>query len=187
VPPLRLPTRLEAASRQGGFTLTELLAALAILVLVVGAIATMLESGTRAQVTLTRQLEAQRQARQALVRMREELHCASAMSATPSVAVASITATIPAACLASAGPDVSVQYTAVTTGPGQWSVNRVSGGTTIHLADYLTTGTPFTYTPASAAQLGTVSVLLPVDVDTDDASSAWRLSDSIALRNTARQ
>lgn len=168
-------------------SLVELTIVLMILMAVVGGLAVMLESGARSQVNVSRRLEAQQEARLALLRMRKELHCANALSATPSVAVASITAVIPAACLGLAGPPVSVQYTTSAVAAGRWSLNRVSGGVPLRLADYVTTSTPFTYTPASANRLASVQVLLPVDINTTDSVASWRVTDTIVLRNTVRQ
>jgi hypothetical protein len=180
----RLRLRL---SSERGYGLVELIGALAITVFVVGAVAVFIESGMRAHVDQSRRLEAQQDARLALVRMRKELHCANAVSATPLVAVISLTALIPAECLGGSGADVSVQYTTASAGSGKWNLNRVQAGVTTRLAQRLTTSAPFVYTPASTASRAKLDVDLPVDVDLAGSEGSWRLKDTIVLRNTVRQ
>jgi hypothetical protein len=94
---------------------------------------------------------------------------------------------IPAACLGTDGTPVSVQYTTAAVSAGRWSLNRISDGVAVRIADYVTTSTPFTYTPASADRLARVEVILPVDTNTTDSVASWRLTDTIVLRNTVRQ
>jgi hypothetical protein len=159
---------------------------LAILGLILGALTTMFTSSSTAQRNHTRRLEAQQDARGAVVRMRRELHCASGLTATSGVAVASFTATLPAVCLGGAAADVSVTYQTSAAGTGRWRLQRVQGASTIMVADYLTSSTPFTYTAPTASSLGNLQLDLPVDVDPGSNAEAWRLLDDIVLRNTIR-
>jgi Tfp pilus assembly protein PilW len=169
-----------------GTSLTELLSTLAILGLIVGALTTMFTSASTTQRNHNRRLEAQQDARGAVVRMRRELHCASGVTATAGVAVSSFTATLPAVCFGGSGADVSVTYQTASAASGRWRLQRVQGATTITVADYLTSGTPFTYSPPTAFSLGNLRLQLPVDLDPSSSSEAWRLHDDIVLRNTFR-
>ena len=146
----------------------------------------MFTSSSTTQRNHTRRLEAQQDARGAVIRMRKELHCASGLTATPGVAVASFAATLPAVCLGGAGADVSVTYHTSSAGTGRWRLQRVQGASTVTVADYLTSSTPFTYTAPTVSGLGKLRLDLPVDVDPDSDAEAWRLLDDIVLRNTVR-
>ena len=61
--------------RQGGFTLVELLVVMVILLTVLAALTGSYVSATVAQVDQTRRFDAQENARQALDRMRKDIHC----------------------------------------------------------------------------------------------------------------
>jgi hypothetical protein len=166
--------------------MTELLTTMAVMGMILGALTTMFTSAASTEANHTRRLDAQQDARGAVVRMRKELHCASALSATPGVAVASFTATLPAVCFGSSGADVSVTYQTTSAGAGRWRLQRVQGASTVDVADFLTHSTPFTYTAPSVSSLGNLNLNLPVDVDPGSSAEAWRLIDDIVLRNTTR-
>jgi prepilin-type N-terminal cleavage/methylation domain-containing protein len=174
------------AARADGYSLPELVTVMAILGIVVGSLTTIFVSGSNAQLKQSRRLEAQQNARSAVVQLRRELHCASAITATPSVPVASITATLPAACLGQSGAPVSIAYATSLVSTGRYQVVRTQGADARPLADHVTSATPFTYTPPSSTSLGTLRVDLPVDVDTSSSEGTWRLVDDIVLRNTTR-
>ena len=169
-----------------GYTLTELVVVMGILTVVVTALTTMFVSGATAEVDQSRRLEAQQSARGALAEMRRDLHCATALAATPGVPVSSVTATVPAVCLGQTGSPISVTYATVAAGPSRWEVRRTQGAVTKTVADYLTNASPFTYTAPSSATLGKLRVDFPVQVKPGTAQGRWHLVDDVVLRNTVR-
>jgi prepilin-type N-terminal cleavage/methylation domain-containing protein len=167
-----------------GYSLTELITAMVILGIVLGALTAMFQAGMTAQVRANKELDAQRNARAALDRMRRELHCANAISAPNGTAVATVVVTLPTAC---PGSDTTVTYTATNVATNRWSLARTgSSGTPVDVADYLTSGTIFTYYVPASGTLGRLRVDLPVDLDPSDTGTSWRLQDDIVLRNTTR-
>jgi hypothetical protein len=54
------------------------------------------------------------------------------------------------------------------------------------IADYLTSGNVFSYTPPSTSSLGKLHLDLPVNVYPTDPSKQWRLVTDVVLRNTVR-
>jgi prepilin-type N-terminal cleavage/methylation domain-containing protein len=169
---------------EGGYSLPELITAMAILLVVLSGLTTMFHSGMVAEVRATKELDAQRNARGALDRMRRELHCASAITATNGVAVATITVTLPAAC---PGTDTTVTYATASAGTSRYKLRRTAGaGTPVTVADYLTSATTFTYYVPASGTLGRLAVDIPVNLDPTDSGTLWRLQDDIVLRNTTR-
>jgi Tfp pilus assembly protein PilW len=169
---------------EAGHTLTELITALAILSVVIGGIATMFEAGMTAEVKASREVQAQQNARLALDRIRQELHCANAISAANGVAVSAITVTLPTVCL---GADTSVTYTSTSVATGRYKLTRSGNSTGLTtVADYLTSSTPFTYYVPASGTLGRLALDIPVNVNPTDTNTQWRLQDDIVLRNTSR-
>ena len=176
--------RLRHLRREAGYSLTEMITALAILTVVLGGLATMFHAGVRAEVRATREVEAQQNARLALDRLRRELHCANAISASSGVAVSSIAVTLPTVCT---GTDTTVTYAIASVATSRWKLTRTGNATgTTDVADYLTTSTPFTYTAPASGTLGVLAVDIPVNLNPTDTSTEWRLQDDIVLRNTSR-
>ena len=176
--------RLEKLEREAGYSLTELITVMAILGIVLVGITAMFSAGVRAEMRASRESQAQQNARLALDRLRRELHCASAISATNGVAVSTITVTLPAVCF---GSDTTVTYATASLGASRWELTRTgNSGTPTTVADYLTSSTPFTYYVPASGTLGRLSVDIPVNVNPTDLSTQWRLQDDIVLRNTAR-
>jgi prepilin-type N-terminal cleavage/methylation domain-containing protein len=177
----RLRRRLAAET---GFTLIEMVTALAILLIVLGGLTTMFHAGMNAEVKAMRELQAQQEARLALDRIRRELHCASEITGAPNgTAVASVTVTLPAAC---PGAHTSVTYATVSVATNRWRLTRTVGATTMGVADYLTSSTPFTYYVPASGTLGRLVVDIQVNVTPTDPNTLWRLQDDIVLRNTSR-
>jgi hypothetical protein len=56
----------------------------------------------------------------------------------------------------------------------------------VPIADYLTSGTIFTYSAPSTTALGRLTVNMPVNVYPNEAWKSWRLNADIVLRNTQR-
>jgi prepilin-type N-terminal cleavage/methylation domain-containing protein len=174
--------RLRAEER--GFTLIELLTVMVILSLVLAGLTAAFTAGVRAEMRANKQFQAQQNARLALDRFRRDVHCASAVTATPDTPVASVTVTLPAIC---AGADTSVTYATQSAGTNRYQLMRTGGtGTPIAIADYITSSTIFTYTAPATGTLGKIHVDIPVNLTPADAINAWRLVDDIVLRNTDR-
>jgi prepilin-type N-terminal cleavage/methylation domain-containing protein len=166
-----------------GYTLIELLTVMAILIIVMAGLTSAFTSGVNAELRADRKYQAQQNARLALDRLRNELHCASAISATNGTPVASMTVTLPDIC---SGADTSVTYATQSAGTNRWKLTRTNGVGTVTIADYLTSSTPFTYYVPATGTLGKLHVDLPVNVNPSDAETSWRLVDDIVLRNTDR-
>jgi prepilin-type N-terminal cleavage/methylation domain-containing protein len=177
--------RLARVDRQAGYTLVELVTVMVILGVVMSGLATMFQSGVRAELRATRDFQAQQNARLALDRMRRELHCASVISGAPNgTAVSTVAVTLPASC---PGADTTVTYATQTVATGRWRLTRAAGaGSAVTIADYLTSSTPFTYYVPASGTLGRLRVDIPVNLNHTDASTQWRLQDDIVLRNTSR-
>jgi prepilin-type N-terminal cleavage/methylation domain-containing protein len=182
-PALRRLARLLCGER--GYSLPEMLTVMVILGIVLGGLTAMFHAGVRAEVRANRELDAQQNARAALDKMRDELHCASAISTSAlGTAVDTMTVTLPAGC---PGPDTSVTYTAANVSTNRYRLTRTgTSGSPVNVADYLTAGTIFTYQSAVTGQLRRLSVDIPVNVNPSDTGTLWRLQDDIVLRNTTR-
>jgi hypothetical protein len=144
----------------------------------------MFHAGVRAELRANREFQAQQNARLALDRIRQELHCANAISAPNGTAVSTITVTLPTVCR---GADTTVTYATGTVATGRWELTRTggtSGASTV--ADYLTSSTIFTYYVPASGTLGRLAVDIPVNLNPTDTSTEWRLQDDIVLRNTTR-
>jgi prepilin-type N-terminal cleavage/methylation domain-containing protein len=194
--------RCAAAARrrlgaEHGYSLSEMLVVLAILGIVLGALTQLFISGSTAQVDMTRRFEAQQNMRLALDKLRREIHCGSAVTATPPTS--SITISLGSYCPTN-GTGAAAQITWCTKDkngsapPGvgaPYSLWRYVGsaclGTGQKWADYLTVHQIFTtYTAPTGGNLGTLSVNLPVDLSPNDAKQRYVLQDDIVLRNSPR-
>jgi prepilin-type N-terminal cleavage/methylation domain-containing protein len=93
---MRLRRYAAAAGRrlaaEGGYTLSEMIVVLAILLIIVGALTQLFVSASTAQVDMTRRFEAQQEMRVALDKLRREIHCASDATADNGVPLAAATA-----------------------------------------------------------------------------------------------
>jgi prepilin-type N-terminal cleavage/methylation domain-containing protein len=172
----RLHTRESASA---GYTLVEMLVVLLILGIVLGALISAWVTGFHAELDATRRYEAQRQARLAVDRMRDELHCADLLTLSgPS----SFTAQLPADCPEAQGVVTNLVYDTQLVSTGRYRLRRNS----VAIADHLTSGNVFAYVAPSATSLGKLSVTLPVDVTPGDSIASWDLAADIVLRNTTR-
>ena len=176
--------RLAGQHREAGYTLVELITVMVILGVVMSGLATMFQSGVRAELRANRDFQAQQNARRALDRMRRELHCASVITAPNGTAVSSIAVTLPTVC---PGPDTTVTYATQSVSTGRYRLTRAAGaGSAVVVADYLTSSTVFTYYIPAAGTLGRLRIDIPVNLNPTDTSTQWRLQDDIVLRNTSR-
>jgi prepilin-type N-terminal cleavage/methylation domain-containing protein len=168
---------------EAGYTLTELLAAMTILLVVLTGLTTLFVSAIKAETDLDRRYQAQQSARLALSKIRREAHCASEATTTGPTA----TLTLGAYCTSGTG---AVTWCTVSVSTGRWALYRQAGGTCdstgTQVADYLTQSDLFSYTPQSPDKLATLDVVLPVDLDPGDGHRGYTLEDSIALRNSTR-
>lgn len=192
---------------EGGYTLIELLVVVTILTIVLGGVVTLFVRGLNAESDQNRRYQAQQDARVALDRMRREIHgaCTVSSPSTYNTAVSSVTLYF-TGCAASAS-----SVTWCTTGSsGRYALYRIVATSctspVAKYADYLTSGTIFTYLPpnshlnsstslgtgASGMTLGDGSSTLPrlhVDLTTQLQSGlhdSYRLVDDIAFRNGPR-
>lgn len=150
------------ATAEGGFTLIELVVAMALLVIIVASLASVLVAATNTAVDANNRFQAQEQARTGLTFLTRELHCASAVSVintsgtslSAGTSGAGLTETIPSTCATSGGTTLYVTWctAASTLKTSDWALYRmtstvsqpsctVSGG--VKWVDYLTTSTPF--------------------------------------------
>lgn len=185
---MRIAARLRSlAAGEGGYSLPELVVVMAILGTVMGAVTTMLVSGTNAELEMNARFQAQTQARIALDRLRREIHCAS--SVTPTGASDTVTLSFPSSCPAIGG--TSATWCRVSAGTNRWQLWRYDGtscsGSGRVYADYLyyTSGTSFTYYAQSISSLAKLAVSLPVNTRPSKFST-YKLEDTIVLRNSTR-
>ena len=202
---MRLRRYAAAAGRrlaaEGGYSLSELIIVLAILLIVVGALTQLFVSASTAQVDMTRRFEAQQDMRLALDKLRREIHCASTVTGAPPTS--SIVITLGAYCPTNkTGADRGChlvhegqerQRARPVPGDSPYSLWRYSGATCTgpggrKEADYLTIGQRLRRLSAAArpASLRTLSVDLPVDLTPADAKQRYILKDDIVLRNATR-
>jgi prepilin-type N-terminal cleavage/methylation domain-containing protein len=180
-----------------GYTLSEMIVVMAILLVVVAALAQLFVSASKAQQDMSNRFQAQQNSRLALDKLRREIHCASAVTSTdpggwPSNA---IKITLGSYCPTGSG-DVMWCARASSTA-GAWALFRISpasgtctGG--IKWADYLSnlsvpSGKIFSHSPPASGSLETIGVDLPVDLTPlPDKKQQYDLKDDIVLRNATR-
>jgi len=184
-----LPARLRD---QGGYTLVELVAVLAIFLTIVTALTTLFVTGSRAELDANNRFQAQQSARLALDRLRRELHCSTGITKTDGTAlgatpVAAIRVTLPSHCPTAGGATITVDYQMVASGTGRWELQRAkTGDQGVPIADHITNDDVFTYAIQSAESRALLHVDLPVNVNPNEGWKEWRLVDDIVLRNTTR-
>ena len=149
-------------------TITELLVACAVLVILMVGITNVIASGSRAGANATAQINAQQNLRVAFDRLEFEGRCAQ--SATLVSGGAGVTFVLPAQCAHAAGT-----YTWCV---GSGSLGRYSGGSCTGTAQVFATGV----TSATPFSLETASGDLP-RLDVALAIGSVRESDTITLRN----
>jgi prepilin-type N-terminal cleavage/methylation domain-containing protein len=196
---MRLRRYAAAAGRrlaaEGGYSLSELIIVLAILLIIVTALTQLFVSASTAQVDMTRRFEAQQEMRLALDKLRREIHCAKQVTWSGALPTSSIEITLGAYCPTNTtGTETSVTW--CTIGSGQRYAlfrDNTCSVTGRKEADYLITGNVFTAYPTPPpggplppGHLPTLSVELPVDIDTVDARQRYTLKDDIVLRNATR-
>jgi type II secretory pathway pseudopilin PulG len=167
---------------EGGYTLVELTAVLAILTTVLTALTALFVAGVRTETDLNKRVEAQQHARIAADRMRREVHCASGVTVT---SAAKITIRLPGHCptaVASTATDVIYETVAVAGYTNRYELRRAG----VEIADHLTIPNVFSYVAPSEASLGRLHLNLPVNVRPNEGWKTWSLETDIVLRNTQR-
>jgi prepilin-type N-terminal cleavage/methylation domain-containing protein len=182
-PPRGLAHRLKSES---GYTLSEMIAVLAILSFVLAALLAVFVSGTRAETDMNKRFQAEQQTRVALSQLRREMHCANNATTTGSV----LTLSFGAYCTnPPAAGNYQVTYCAVSLGPQRFGLFRqlgtTCGGAGRLVADYLTSSSLFGYSAATGI-MPRITISLPVDVDPSNPAGTYQLQDTITLRNSAR-
>jgi prepilin-type N-terminal cleavage/methylation domain-containing protein len=195
---------VRALLRPTGFTIPEMLVVLAIIGIVTSALVQLFVSASKTQVDISGRFEAQQEGRLALDILRREVHCASAVSSTQSGAgwpSAAVKVTLPSYC--SSAPSGGGDVTWCSVSASRYRLRRVTpplgvgatctGG--LIKADYLTLSQVFTaYTASGGGLRAKIGVDFPIDVKPasgqsgcpSTATSCYRLTDDIVLRNTAR-
>jgi prepilin-type N-terminal cleavage/methylation domain-containing protein len=201
--------RLRHLTCQAGYTLIETLVVMTLLVVVIGAIADGFTNASKTETDQTARADDQEAARQALERMRRDIHCSSAAIAKqtdPSDATKGWTLNLtvnPGQCLAvTAGLGGGVAVNGVDSDGVQWCTVPVGAATNRYIlyrtivhacdaadavfqVDHLTRGD--VWAPkvlCSAAHLESVPVDMAVNRDIDTRPDrTYELTDRIALRN----
>jgi prepilin-type N-terminal cleavage/methylation domain-containing protein len=195
--------RLLLAARDG-FTLVEMLVVMVVLLAVLAPVTQSFVSADIAQVDQTRRFDAQENARQALDRMRKDIHCAHgvtdpAANLDGSGSVVGYTLVLTETAVPGAPPECpglvetnasAVQWCTFKVTDNRYRLYRENDATTTcdgsqstFMVDYLTRGDLWASPTCITGQYPTVEVTLPVDVDPSKQPGSYRLSDQVALRN----
>jgi prepilin-type N-terminal cleavage/methylation domain-containing protein len=192
---------LSRALGQAGYTLIETLVVMSILVVVIGAIADGFTSASKVQTDQTARADDQESARQALERLRRDIHCASAAAVSPNAQGGdTLNLTVnPGQCLAvTTGAGVAqsgsdgVQWCteAVAGSPNRYKMYRTIVSTcdaadAVFQVDYVTKGDVWNVVCGdNNSFLETVTIDLPVNRDiATRPDRTYELTDQIALRN----
>lgn len=183
--PATLLRRLSRPARsEHGFTLVELLAVMAILLLVLTGVITLYLSGIRTQTRLAASFQTQTSLHVGLDKMRKDVHLACSQTAQSAT---SVTFSLPPC-------DGTKMVTWCTQGAGSvYGLYRnptsTCGG--VKLADYLTGGSIFSYiaqnSPANSYSLPRLHVDLTVNATPTTTSARYRVVDDLVFRNGLRQ
>jgi prepilin-type N-terminal cleavage/methylation domain-containing protein len=186
--------RVRAAARdEAGFSLIELLVVMAILGVIIGGLTTAFVSSSNAEAGLNQRFGAQQEARLALNRIREDIHCASAAQAQTIGTYPGVKLAV-GNCYAST-PTVSWCVVAVTTAPPRYQLWRSTAtsnictagdSTRVPVADYLTSSNVFTTATIPFQGLETVGIDFPVSVSPTATKNIYELKDSIVAANSTR-
>jgi prepilin-type N-terminal cleavage/methylation domain-containing protein len=186
---------------QGGFTLPELLAVMAVLLIILGSLTGAYVSALNAQVDQTRRFDGQENARQALDRMRKDIHCAHGVTdpfgndlGGQTIVLTETNVTGTAECPGLLQTNASaVQWCTIPVGGAtdrfqlyreNDANNACDGNDSTFMVDYLTRADVWGSPTCITAQFPTVAVVMPVNVDpAHHAVSTYTLRDEIALRN----
>jgi prepilin-type N-terminal cleavage/methylation domain-containing protein len=195
---LRLVARRLSPAAEDGFTLIEMLVVMVVLLAVLAPLTGSYVSAQIAQVDQTNRLDAQENARQALDRMRKDIHCAHAAadpytntSGGQTIELTETNVTGTAECPGLVETNASaVRWCTVYVADNRYKLYRENdpattcdGNASTFMTDYLTSAALWASPTCVTGQYPTVEVTMPVDVDPSKNPGAYLLSDEIALRN----
>jgi prepilin-type N-terminal cleavage/methylation domain-containing protein len=199
----RAVLRLRALTRrvgreEGGYSLIELIVAMAILGVVLAAISSLFTSGIHAQSDLDSRFTAQVNLNTAIVKLRRDAHSACAVRAGWTTSVITINLPATGTFQPPATPcSTPVAVTWCTVGSSfRYVLWRIPNSTTCtttatgakQYADYITVAAVFpTYTATNlaASTLGKLQIHFPINVKSNAATSVYTLDDDLVLRNSA--
>lgn len=181
--------------------MVEMLVVMVVLLAILAPLTNSFVSAQSAQVDQIRRFDAQENARQALDRMRKDIHCAHGVtdpyvndSGGMTIVMTETNTTGQEECPGLIQTNASaVQWCTV---PVAGAVNRFQlyrendpdnecdGSASTYMVDYLIRTDPWASPTCISGQYPTVNVRLPVNLDpTNHGSSTYTLNDEIALRN----
>jgi prepilin-type N-terminal cleavage/methylation domain-containing protein len=200
----RVARRLALAG-ENGVTLVEMLVVMVVLLIILASLTGAYVSAQTAQVDQTRRLDAQENARQALDRMRKDIHCAHGVTdpyendedigptSGYTIVMTETNVTGTAECpglvqtSASAVQWCTIPVAGATDRYQLYRENdpdeQCDGADATFMTDYLTRPDLWSSPTCISGQYPTVEVTMPVDVDPSKKPGAYELGDEIALRN----
>jgi prepilin-type N-terminal cleavage/methylation domain-containing protein len=178
----RLRALAGRSTHERGYTLIELMIAMAILAFVLAGLTTLFVSGANAELDMNRRFQAEQHAALALKKLRREIHCAKEASTTGGV----LTVELESYCRG--GPATIVWCTA-SLGSGRFGLFRSTDATCdasdVRWADFLTQASIFSFEHPDGS-LQKIAIVLPVDLDPTRSPAPYRIEDAIVLRNSER-
>lgn len=176
---------------EAGYSLVEMLTVIAILSVVLTGLTTLFIQGSTAQLDLNNRFEAQQASRVALDKIRREIHCASeAETVGGTGAAAHVRLKLPSQCPTAGGVETTVSWCTVSVGTNRYALYRRANvscdNTGVRWADYLTVAAAFDFQTQADTHLARVRVEFASDIDPTDATPAYRLCDTMVLRNSSR-
>jgi prepilin-type N-terminal cleavage/methylation domain-containing protein len=193
--------RSNALAAQQGFTLVEVVVVMLVMLIILVPLSGSFVSALAAQADQTRRFDAQQNARQALDRMRKDIHCAHGVTdpyandlSGQTIVMTETNVTGNAECPGLVQQNASaVQWCTVPVAGAtnryqlyreNDSNNTCDGSASTFMVDYLTQAELWASPTCVAGQFPLVSVTMPVNVDpVKHGPSTYTLSDQIALRN----
>jgi prepilin-type N-terminal cleavage/methylation domain-containing protein len=185
-------------SHEGGYTLIELLIVMLILLIVIGGLADGFASATKAETDQSARATDEQSARQALDRMRLDIHCA--LSVQPATAIVNGSGTTTGYLLTLPQPNAgcpgvhtagssAVQWCTVQAGPSHYVLYRSTIDCTVPAdatfqVDWVTQANLWPANTCLTGQYPAVAVDLPVNRNPlTRPGRTYELKDSIAIRN----
>ena len=190
---------ISSARDERGYTLVELIIVMLILLIVIGGLADAFASATKAEVDQSNRASDQQSARQALERMRLDIHCA--LSVQPATAIVNGGGTTTGYLLTLPQPNpgcpgvqtggaASVQWCTVQEGANRYKLYRSTIDCTVPAdatfqVDYVTQANIWPTSTCIPGEYPTVSVDMPVNRNpVTRPGRTYDLTDSIAIRNS---
>jgi len=169
---------------EAGFTLTELLSATALSMIVIAVGVTLFTAGIKSQARINSQAAAIQDARTTMERLTREVRQATTVPSATGSQLAIVTYVDDASC-GSTTPVCRVTYSCVTSGKCTRTVARPDGsspGPSTTVVEGLSSTNVFTYTPPTPTAPASVGITLKFPAE--GGSSAITLTDGATLRNS---